>query len=136
MSLEEVLSTSSDLERLTQQATRLYTQSIEMLSPILDDIRSRRMQRRIIPASLVWRVGDMVFSLKADLSRLDLEIDGLYEHLMRDLGVKRKWLEKAIILRRYVPDVAAIPENASWGSFEKGTRRSAERAARAFSPND
>jgi len=38
------------------------------------------------------------------------------------LGVKKKWLEKAIIFRRYVDDKNAIPKNLNWGKCEKGTK--------------
>ena len=53
-------------------------------------------------------------------------MDSIYAHLTRDLDVKRKWLEKVIIFRRYIQEEAAIPKAAYWGMFEHGTRRKAE----------
>ena len=85
-----------------------------------------------MPARDVWKVGDVVFKLTEDLRSLALEVDDLYAHLTRDIGVKRKWLEKAIILRRYVPDRKAIPAQLNWGRIEKGTKRSAERIAQGL----
>jgi len=61
------------------------------------------------------------------LAELSLEIDDVYKHLVRDLGAKRKWLEKAIIFRRYLPTQDLIPQSLNWGRCEKGTRRVAER---------
>jgi hypothetical protein len=61
------------------------------------------------------------------LGEAALEIEDLYAHLVRDVGAKRKWLEKAIILRRYVPREDMIPADLNWGRIEKGTRRAAEK---------
>ena len=60
--------------------------------------------------------------LNDNLSKIDLQIDNTYYHLVRDLGVNRKWLEKVVIFRRYIQQIELIPETAIWGSFEKGTR--------------
>lgn len=49
-----------------------------------------------------------------------------YGHLERDLGVARKWLVKAVIFRRYLPDPDRIPPDLNWGRCSDGTRRKAE----------
>jgi len=134
LSLEEVVSAEADPEVLANRAAAVYERWVGTMLSTLDGIRSRRIRRKIVSARMVWEIGNAVFELKADLSGLGLEIDGLYEHLARDLVVKRKWLEKAVILRRYVADVTVIAESVSWGSCEKGTRRAAERLARGLPP--
>lgn len=124
--LEQFLSSERDLEPVIKEATYLYEQSIRRMHSAIDEINTFRNERRLLPARKVWKLGDLIFELVANLERLSFQIDGIYSHLVRDLNVKRKWLEKVIILRRYLPNEHIIPESMNWGRFEKGTRRAAE----------
>lgn len=133
LSLEGLLSTGSDVELLLLQASRIYGRSISIMRSIVTDIQQLRAKKQIIPARLVWRLGDLVFRLTDELTRMSLRADDLYDHLTRDLGVKQKWLEKVVILRRYLPEEELIPQSLNWGRCEKGTRRIAERLARGSS---
>jgi len=65
--------------------------------------------------------------LKDSLEILGLQLDSMYKHLTRDLGVKKKWLEKVIILRRYIENEEIIPQSLNWGRCEKGTRKVAKK---------
>jgi hypothetical protein len=67
-----------------------------------------------------------VFKLRDDLAELRVQLDDLYAHLTRDVGPKRKWLEKAVILRRYVNAEDIIPPSLNWGRCKDGTKRIAE----------
>jgi len=115
--------TEGNLEHDLARAATVYGNHIAELRAIIASIGCYRESRTPIPARLVWDVGDRVFDLVDTLRDLSFEIEGLYQHLERDLQVKRKWLEKAIILRRYVPDRELLPEDLNWGRCEKGTRR-------------
>ena len=94
---------------------------------VVREIEAYRRSHTPTPARKIWELGDAIFKLNEELERVSLQIDGLYEHLVRDLTVKRKWLEKVIIFRRHLPDDNLIPESLNWGRCEKGTRKVAER---------
>jgi len=127
LSIHAALDGDTDPEELAQEAVAVYERQIRQMRAAVDQIDALRTTRRLVSARRVWQVGDLVFQLTRELADLHLELDGVYEHLTRDLGVKRKWLEKAVILRRYVDDVSLIPESLNWGRIEKGTARAARR---------
>jgi hypothetical protein len=132
LSLEDFGLDMSDPERKLEKASCLYCEHVLRMRKIVYEIRRFRQGTTPIPARRVWQLGDEIHRLIPKLARLSLQIDGLYDHLVRDLDVKRKWLEKIVILRRYIPSRRMIPASSSWGQFEKGTRKAAERLVLEF----
>lgn len=130
--IDELVSGHDDPELKLKKAVEVYERSIEKMRNLVKEIQNFRSNRKLLPARKVWELGDAIFGLQHDLSKLSLQLDGLYDHLVRDLGVKRKWLEKVIIFRRYLPDENAIPQSLNWGRCEKGTRQAAEKLRRAY----
>ncbi|NWF78348.1 MAG: hypothetical protein HXY36_07170 [Chloroflexi bacterium] len=130
--MEEVLSADDDPELTLKEAAKVYEHSIVRMRSLVKEIQDFRDNRKLLPARKVWQLGDAIFELQYDLSKLSLQLDGLYDHLVRDLGVKRKWLEKVIIFRRYLPDENAIPHSLNWGRCEKGTRRAAQKLRKDY----
>jgi len=130
--MEELISSDNDPELTLRKAAKVYEHSIARMRNIVKEIQNFRDNRKLLPARKVWQLGDSIFELQNNLNTLSLQLDGLYDHLVRDLGVKRKWLEKVIIFRRYLPDENAIPQSLNWGHCEKGTRRVAEKLRRAY----
>jgi hypothetical protein len=133
--MEQLLSSERDLESVLKEAANVYEYSLVRMTSAVKDIDSFRNERKLLPARKIWRLGNLIFELVEDLQRLSLQIDGIYEHLVRDLGVKRKWLEKVIIFRRYISDEKIIPQSMNWGRFEKGTRRKAEKLSTGVLPS-
>jgi len=123
VSIEGVLQMEGDPEIVLAEAADLYEHYLGEMRALVSAIESLRTSRKLVPARKVWRLGNLIFEFRSRLEGLSLQIDGLYTHLVRDLGVKRKWLEKVVILRRYVPTEELIPESLNWGRCEKGTRR-------------
>lgn len=123
LSMESVISDERDLEIVLRNAAKIYERSIIKMSSILGEIRDGMAYRKPIPARKIWQIGQVIFQLRNKLEGLSLQLDGVYNHLVRDLGVKRKWLEKVVILRRYIPNKELIPKPLNWGKCEKGTRR-------------
>ena len=130
--MEDVILGDDDPEVKLERAAAVYQRSITKMRELVKEIRSFRDERKPLPARKVWQLGDAIFELQHKLGELSLQVDGLYDHLVRDLGVKRKWLEKVIILRRYLPDENAIPQSLNWGRCEKGTRRVAQRLRKGY----
>jgi hypothetical protein len=122
LSIEGLFSGDGDPEAVLRKAAEVY------------EIQTSRADRKLVPARKIWDLGDAIFELKSELEKLSLQIDRLYDHLVRDLGARRKWLEKVIIFRRYLPDEALIPESLNWGRCEKGTRKAAERLRNGLPP--
>jgi len=127
LSMKEFILSDKDPELTIRKATKIYENSIIEMRTFIKEIQNFRNSRKLLPAYKVWQLGNAIFELQGNLSKLYLQLDGLYNHLVRDLGVKRKWLEKVIIFRRYLPDENAIPQSLNWGRCEKGTRRVAEK---------
>lgn len=125
--MEDAITREKEPERVLRQAEQRYENAIQKMISIIDEIERVRASKKPLPARKIWDLGNDIFILRDNLEKLGLELDGLYAHLCRDLNVKRKWLEKAIILRRYLPKKTYIPKSLNWGRCEKGTRRVAER---------
>jgi hypothetical protein len=132
LSMEELISSNKDPELTLRKAVKIYENSIIKMRTFIKEIQNIRDNRKLLPARKVWQLGDAIFELQGNLNKLSLQLDGLYDHLVRDLDVKRKWLEKVIIFRRYLPDEKAIPQSLNWGRCEKGTRRAAEKLRRGL----
>ena len=132
----QFLAGDSDFERLLHRASKLYGDAINKMQTIIEEISELRLKREIIPAVKVWMLGDSIFNFVNDLNQLNMRPDGLYDDLTRDLQVKRKWLEKVIIFRRYLPDKKAIPPSLNWGKVEKGTRKAAEQLSKSYQENE
>ena len=135
LSIEAALSSERDPEAALAHASEVYGQSVAAMQSALRDIEAARASRRLIPARKVWQLGHIIFELKDELAELGLQLDGMYNHLSRDLPVKKKWLEKVVIMRRYIPEQAMIPETLNWGRCEKGTRRVAQRLSKGLVPD-
>jgi hypothetical protein len=132
MSIDHLLSSQRDLELTLNEAAEVYNHRIINMHSLIIEIGNYRMSRKPLPARIVWELGNNIFLLVDELEKLSLQIDGLYDHLERDLGAKRKWLEKVIILRRYVSKKELIPASLNWGKIEKGTRRKSERVGKGL----
>ncbi|MBA7503551.1 hypothetical protein ES706_02162 [subsurface metagenome] len=130
--IEELISSDNDPEPTLRKVAEVYEHSIVKMRNLVKQIQNFRDNRKLLPARKVWQLGDAIFELQDNLNKLSLQLDGLYDHLVRDLGVKRKWLEKVITFRRYLPDENAVPQSLNWGRCEKGTRRAAENLKRDY----
>jgi len=133
-SIKHFFSSDRDIEAVLKEATKLYERSVKRMKSVVAEINTTRNRHILLPARKIWKLGNIIFEFVESLERLSLQIDGIYDHLVRDLNVKRKWLEKVIIFRRYIPDEHMIPESLNWGRCEKGTRRIAENIQKGSHP--
>lgn len=133
LSMEDSLLIQKDPAIISDIAIIIYKDTISNMASIINNMKEYKKERKPIPARLVWKFGDYIFKLKFMLEAVELQINDLYGHIVRDLKLKRKWLEKVVIFRRYLPKESLIPEPLNWGKFEKGTRRKAERLRNGLS---
>ena len=133
--LGDFILNEQDYEKNFSKAEKIYESSIKRMLTIVNEMNNYKQKHRRLPAQIVWELGDTIFELQKDLNCISLQIDGLYHHLVRDLGLKRKWLEKVIILRRYIEDKKIITESMNWSKFEKGTKKVALDLCKEFNIN-
>ena len=126
LAMESALSAKAHLEKLLQKAAEVYHEAVSAMRTLVGKMRERRLHRKPVPARMVWELGHRIFRLKSALAKLSLQLDDLYSHLTRDLRVKRMWLEKVIIFRRYLPKKGLIPRNLGWGRCSRTPRRAAQ----------
>ena len=136
LSMEEVLSDDQDPKVVLDRAVKIYGKSVQKMRHIIAETENFKASRKRVPARKMWQLGDVIFRLVEDLKKHSLQLDGAYRHLGRDLKVKRMWLEKVIIFRRYLPQQGAIPESRNWGQCRDNPRRIAERLRRGLPPHE
>ena len=132
--MEQLESLGDHPEALLREASAAYECHIDATRSLLDEIDRLKTNRTAIPAQKMWDLGDAVFRLVDVLSELSFEIDGLYEHLLRDLDLHKGRLglyrlTRAITFRRYLPDKSLIPLSLDWRLCEKSARKAAEQLA-------
>ena len=110
-----------------KKAAGFYEHTIAAMCSLIAEMQTYKERREPIPARIMWKLGDSIFRLKNQLETLSLQLDGIYAHLIRDLGVKREWLEKVIIFRRYLLREDLIPQSLNWSRCYREIRRTAER---------
>lgn len=136
ISLEDAFKKDINWQNISDQAVSVYKKELKLMKLELGLMKETKLLKKPITATQIWILGNYIFELISNLDFLQLQVDGIYNHLERDLGVKRKWLEKVIILRRYVPSLSLIPKNLRWGLFEHSTRKKAEQLARGEFNNE
>lgn len=135
LSLDDFILNEQEHEKKFSKAEKIYGRSIKKMLAIVNEMNNYKQKHRRLPAQTVWELGDTIFELQNNLNGLSLQIDGLYHHLVRDLDLKRKWLEKVIIFRRYIKDKKILTKSMNWSKFEKGTKKVALDLCKEFNIN-
>ena len=124
--MEQLDSLGEHPEASLQKASETYQRSIDIMRSLLADMDGLKAERTPITARSIWELGDAVLALVGELSQRSMELDSLYEHLGRDLGMNEKRLGTVITFRRHLPDKELIPESLGWSQCEKSARKVAE----------
>lgn len=122
-------------EKLASNASRIYQKGIQLLKLILNKINIDKIENKSAHAKYMWQFGDTVYKIKNHLGVLGLEVDDMYAHITRDVVVKKRWLQKVIIFRRYISDGSIIPKNSRWTYFEENTKKKAISLSENHIPN-
>jgi len=125
-SLEHLAASSGEMESVLQKASKAYGKRIRRMRSTLEENGRLRKARKSVPAVLMWDVGDEIFSLMEDLGQYNLEIDDLYGHLVRDLGVSRSTLKKVVAARRYFPERQDLPRDLEWSAIREAPKKYAK----------
>ena len=109
-----------------QEACQVYGRTVSRMREVLADIDQLKSKRVPIPARKMWELGDAVVTLGIELETGSMEMDGLNDHLIRDLGINGKRMGTIVTFRRHLPDQELIPESLGWSQCEKQARKVAE----------
>ena len=124
--LEQLDALGEHPEALLRAASETYKNSIGGMRSLLADIDALKTRRIPISARKIWELGDAVLDLISELEQYSMELDGLYDHLVRDLGMKERRWNAIITFRRYLADKGLIPETLGWRRCERYSRQVAE----------
>jgi len=113
-------------EKELKMIANLYRKKIKEIKKVIDYLEITKSSKKIFKAIDMWGLGDKILSLVEAVNKKHFIIDGLYDHLVRDLGRKKDWLRKAIIFRRNLPKKELIPLSLNWSLCKDAPRRSAE----------
>ena len=112
-------------ERL-QVACDAYGRTVATIREVLSDIEQLKSKRTPIPARKMWELGNAVVNLGAELEENSMEMQGLNDHLVRDLGINAKRMGTIVTFRRHLPEQEMIPETLGWSQCEKQARKVAQ----------
>lgn len=112
-------------ERL-QVACDAYGLTVATIREVLSDIEQLKSRRTPIPARKMWELGNAVVNLGAELEENSMEMQGLNDHLVRDLGINAKRMGTIVTFRRHLPEQEMIPETLGWSQCEKQARKVAQ----------
>jgi len=118
-----------NLNNQTKEVAKKYEKLIEECKTIINKVKKGDS---INQASLkdMWSLGDKVHRFTNSLKKDGFYLNGLYEHLVRDLQVSRDLLEKVIIFRSHFPNHSLIPKEMLWKEIRYAPRQNAEKLKR------
>ena len=114
-------------EKVGEKMSSKYESAVRIMGKELKKMEDMKKKREIISARMMWRFGGKIFSLVDDMEKSSFYVNGLYDHLTRDLGVKKMWLEKVVMFRRHIPNQKFIPPSISWSKCYHSPRIAAKR---------
>ena len=116
----------SNLSSQTKKAAANYERFIKECKIIIDRIKRGDS---INQASLkdMWSLGNKIHSFTNGFKKDGFYLNGLYEHLTRDLQVSRDLLERVVIFRSYFSNRSLIPNNMLWREIRYAPRKNAEK---------
>ena len=115
----------NNLSSQTKKTAANYERFIKKCKIIIDRIKGGDS---INQASLkdVWSLGNKIRSFTNRLKKDGFYLNGLYEHLVRDLQVSRDLLKRTVIFRSYFLNRSLIPSNMVWREMRDTPRKNAE----------
>lgn len=123
LSIDDLEETSEDIDKLLEEATKIYLSAIENMKLILRKNKKLRSENKEIPARLMWDFGDLIFKLVNDLKRKNLELESLYENLTRNLGTSEGTLKRVLSIRRCIDKKEFLPKDLNWGALKGAPRK-------------
>jgi len=116
----------NNLSSQTKKAAVNYEKFIQECKVIIDKIKKGASINQAFLRDM-WSLGSKIRSFTNSLKKDGFYLNGLYEHLTRDLQVSRNLLEKVVIFRSYFSNRSLIPNNMLWREIRYAPRKNAEK---------
>lgn len=116
----------NNLSSQTKKAVAKYEKFIQGCKIIIDKIKKGDSINQA-PLKDMWSLGNKIRSFINSLKKDGFYLNGLYEHLARDLQVNRNLLEKVVVFRSYFLNRSLIPNNMVWREIRDAPRKNAEK---------
>lgn len=113
----------TDLDLEVKKAADQYQELVDNCRSIIDRIQKQKKILNRVSVKEMWRLGDAIHNFAGLLRKVGFCLDGLYEHLSRDLDIRRSLIEKVIIFRSYLKNPGLIPDNILWKEVWQAPRR-------------
>ena len=127
LSLKDLPDVPNNLEQILHKASRAYDRRIKRMRELAEENQNLRRKRTPTPAVLMWDLGDEIFKLIEDLDACGVEIEDLYYHLTRDIGISKSTLKRVVAVRRYIPERITLPINSKWSFFKGAPKKYARK---------
>ncbi len=106
-----------DSEWLNRELTNFekkYLSLLDGLKVLVKRIKSTYGQGRVL---LYWELGDKLLKFNKEMTMGPLVLDGWVKHLVRDLAVSEKMLERSRKFRAFYPDISLVDSDRSFDSY-------------------
>ena len=115
----------NNLNKQIKKATKDYREFVQKCERIIGKIKKAGSLNQTSLKNM-WDLGDQIHRFNNTLKRDGFYLNGLYEHLVRDLQVSRDLLKKVITFRSYFPNSKLIPNDMVWKEVRYAPRKNAE----------
>ena len=135
VSLQELITrdeTQISLSSRTKRASKKYEQCLTQCKRILSRI-GRYSSANQAPLRNMWSLGDKIHRLAKSLQKDGFYLNGLYDHLTRDLNVSRDLLERIVVFQSHLENRNLIPENMIWKDVRYAPGKNAKKLSQGVS---
>ena len=114
----------------------LYQAAVADIGRWQADAKALRQSKTPMPVTKAWELGNILYSLNADLAGHGCKIEKIYEHLERHAGLSSKRASSFVTLRRYVDDPSMIPMELQWNRILKTVKTTSQSIAAGLPVED
>jgi len=118
---------NENIDEILTEASNIYKYHLEKMHYFLEKRSLIKKKNKFIPARYMWKIGNEIFEMIKKLDQFGLYIENLYGILSRDLKISKTVIKRLVSLRRYFPDLEALPEDLSWGKIKNAPKRFARK---------
>jgi len=117
---------TNNLNSQIKKAAVRYEKFMQECKTIINKIKKRDSINQA-PLKDMWNLGNKIHRFMRSLKKDGFYLNGLYEHLVRDLQVSRDLLERVIIFRSHFTNHTLISNDMLWREVRDAPRKNAEK---------
>ena len=109
--------------------TAIYQNTIMDVRQWQRDVRELKDKGFSLSARKAWQLGEILYRLNTEFMERGCQVQHLYEHLERHVGLARKRASEFVTFRRYIDNMEIVPEDVMWNSIVKNVKSSSQAIA-------